>query len=131
MTIINPRDLGRPRGYSHGILARPGAQLLFVAGQTAADAAGRVTDEDFIRQFDRALEKVLAIVSAAGGAEHDVGSMRVFVTDLDAYLSSRPALTEVWKRRMAGHYPAMTLVEVRRLVDEGATVEIEALAVIP
>jgi enamine deaminase RidA (YjgF/YER057c/UK114 family) len=57
--------------------------------------------------------------------------MTVFVTDLEAYLASRAGLREVWARRMGSHYPAMALVEVTRLVDAGASVEIEATAVLP
>jgi enamine deaminase RidA (YjgF/YER057c/UK114 family) len=57
--------------------------------------------------------------------------MTIFVTDMDAYLESRPALGEIWKRLMSDHYPAMALVAVKRLVEADATVEIEATAVIP
>lgn len=131
MTRVNPPQLGPPSGFSHGVLAPPGGRMLFVAGQTAADPCRGIEDPSFRAQFDRALEKVLAVVTEAGGTLHHVVSMRVFVTDLDAYLSSREAINAVWQRHMAGHYPAMALVEVSRLVDLGATVEIEAIAVIP
>ena len=39
-TRINPPELGVPRGFSHGVLAPEGSRVLFVAGQTAADAGG-------------------------------------------------------------------------------------------
>lgn len=130
-TIVNPPVLGPPRGYSHGLLAPAGSRLLFVAGQTAADAEGRVTDGAFAAQFETALTRVLTVVATAGGRPEHVGRMTIFVTDLDAYLESRKALGETWKRLMDEHYPAMALVEVKRLVDADATVEIEATAVIP
>jgi enamine deaminase RidA (YjgF/YER057c/UK114 family) len=129
--VVNPTALGRPRGFSHGLLAPAGARLLFVAGQTAADSAGRVTAPTFAQQFDGCLERVLAVVESAGGTPAHVGRMTVYVTSLDAYLASREMLGTIWKRRMNGHYPAMALVEVTRLVDEGAMVEIEATAAIP
>jgi len=128
---VNPASLGKPRGFSHGLLAPPGARLLFVAGQTAADAQGRVPEPGFAVQFDQALARVLTVVEEAGGTAANVARMTVFVTDLDAYLATRPALRDIWTRRMGSHYPAMALVEVKRLVDEGASVEIEATAVIP
>jgi enamine deaminase RidA (YjgF/YER057c/UK114 family) len=127
---INPEPLGRPRGFSHGLLAPPGARLLFVAGQTATDREGRIVGGGFTRQFEVALDRVTAVVAAAGGTPADIARMTVFVTDLDAYLRAKPALGDLWKRRMGPHYPAMALVEVRRLVDAGAMVEIEATAVI-
>jgi enamine deaminase RidA (YjgF/YER057c/UK114 family) len=129
--IINPTSLGAPRGFSHGVLAPLGARLLFVAGQTAADADGVVSSLDFAAQFDTALARVLTVVQEAGGSPSHVVRMTVFVSDLDAYLASRQVLRDVWARRMGTHYPAMVLVEVNRLVDKGASVEIEAIAAIP
>jgi enamine deaminase RidA (YjgF/YER057c/UK114 family) len=130
LDIVNPPALGRPRGYSHGVLAPPGARLLFVAGQTAADADGRVVNPDFVAQFDEALRKVAAVVRAAGGHPDQIARMTVYVADMSEYLSSRSVLKEVWRSRMGDHYPAMALVQVTRLVDRDATVEIEATAVL-
>jgi enamine deaminase RidA (YjgF/YER057c/UK114 family) len=129
--IVNPDALGKPRGFSHGLVAPPNSRLLFVAGQIAAGADGRITERGFPRQFDKALEHVLAVVSAAGGRAEHVARMTVYVTDLDGYRASLAALGEIWKRQMGAHYPAMALVEVTRLVNPDATVEIEATAVLP
>jgi enamine deaminase RidA (YjgF/YER057c/UK114 family) len=131
LSIVDPPSLGKPRGFSHGLLAPRGSRLLFVAGQTATGADGRIIHREFTRQFEEALARVLAVVESAGGTPAHVGRMTVFVTSLKEYLESRHALGEVWRRRMGGHYPAMALVEVTRLVDEGAVVEIEATAAIP
>ena len=130
LEVINPQSLGAPKGFSHGLLAPPGARLLFVAGQTAADAQGVVSQREFAAQFDAALARVLTVVQEAGGTPAHVARMTVFVSDLDAYLASRQVLRDVWARRMGTHYPAMALVEVNRLVDAEASVEIEAIAVI-
>jgi len=128
---INPRALGRPRGFAHGIIAPGGGRLLFVAGQTAIDADGRITADAFVEQFERALERVLAVVREAGGWPDQIARMTVYVTNMDEYRESRPALREVWRRQMGSHYPAMALVAVTALVDAGARVEIEATAVLP
>ena len=130
-TRINPSELGVPRGFTHGVLAPEGWRVLFVAGQTAADAAGDVSDRGFLAQFVAALDKTLAVVRAAGGRPEHIGRMTVYVTDLDAYLESRSVLKQQWQDRMGDHYPAMALVGVTRLVDADATVEIEATAMIP
>lgn len=130
-TLVNPPILGRPRGFSHGLLAPAGSRLLFVAGQTAAEAEGRIAETGFVPQFEAALTRVLTVVATAGGRPEHVARMTIFVTEMDAYLESRPALGEIWTRLMGSHYPAMALVEVKRLVDGDATVEIEATAVIP
>jgi enamine deaminase RidA (YjgF/YER057c/UK114 family) len=125
LDIINPEPLGRPSGWNHGMLGPSGGRVLFVAGQTAPDAPGLVA------QWERALERVLVVVRAAGGGPQDIGRMTVYVADKAAYLAGRPALGDVHRRLMGRHYPAMALVEVKALVDPGALVEIEATAVIP
>lgn len=131
MTIINPDALGRPRGFSNGILAPAGGRVLFVAGQTATGPDGRVTNRGFVAQFETALQKVLAVVTAAGGRADHIGRMTAYVTDMEAYRASRPKLGEIWKRHMGAWFPAMALVEVSSLVDVGASVEIEVTAVLP
>jgi enamine deaminase RidA (YjgF/YER057c/UK114 family) len=130
-TRINPPELGEPRGFTHGLLAPAGWRVLFVAGQTAADAGGQVADRGFVAQFVASLDKALTVVRAAGGGPEHIGRMTVYVTDLDAYLESRSVLGQKWRERMGDHYPAMALVGVTRLVDIAATVEIEATAMIP
>ncbi len=130
MEMINPPELGAPRGWTNGVVAPAGGRLLFVAGQTAADPSGRVSALDFASQFDEALRKILTVVEAAGAGAADITRMTVYVSNIDAYLEARPRLGELWKVRMGRHYPAMTLVEVARLVDAGAMVEIEATAVL-
>ena len=130
-TRINPPDLGAPRGFTHGLLAPAGGRTLFVAGQTAADDRGRVLSPAFVDQFVECLDKTIAVVRAAGGGPEHIGRMTVYVTDVDAYLESRSILRDKWLERMGDHYPAMALVGVTRLVDDGAVVEIEATAVVP
>src|SRR5690606_26920359 len=95
------------------------------------DAEGRIVGDDVVAQWERALENVLAVVRAAGGGPEHIGRMTVYVTSRAEYLATRRALGELWRRLMGRHYPAMTLVEVSALVDEGARVEIEATSVIP
>jgi enamine deaminase RidA (YjgF/YER057c/UK114 family) len=131
MQIVNPPDLGRPRGFSHGVVVPSGTRLLFVAGQTAADDQGQIPARDFAAQFDAALDKVVQVVRAAGGKAGHIARMTIYVTDLDAYRVSRARLGDVWRARMGAHYPAMALVQVAGLVDQDATVEIQADAVLP
>ena len=128
---VNPPALGEPRGWTNGMLAPGGGRVLFVAGQDAAEPEGEVTTDDFTVQFGLALEKMLSIVEAAGGRAADIGRMTIYVTDLDAYRAERKRLGGVYQASMGKHFPAMALVEVKRLVDPRALVEIEATAVIP
>jgi enamine deaminase RidA (YjgF/YER057c/UK114 family) len=128
--LLNPETLGPTRGWTNGMLGPEGGRVLLIAGQDAAEPGGEVTTDDFVEQFGLALKKVLEVVRAAGGGPLDVGRITVFVTDLDAYRAGRRALGQVWQESMGRHYPAMALVEVNRLVDPRALVELEATAVI-
>jgi len=127
--IINPR--GQPKGWNDGLLAPAGGRTLFVAGQTASDATGKVHPADFVAQFKLALTNSLAVVRAAGGTPTDIGRMTVYVLDMEGYREARRALGMVWKELMGRHYPAMALVQVSALLDEHALLEMETTAVIP
>jgi enamine deaminase RidA (YjgF/YER057c/UK114 family) len=126
--IINPR--GQPSGWNDGLLAHPGARVLFVAGQTARNATGKVPKAGFAKQFRQALANALEVVEAAGGTPKDVARMTVYVTSMKAYRAARKELAGVWKELMGTHYPAMALVEVSALMDTNAVLEIETTAVV-
>jgi NAD(P)-dependent dehydrogenase (short-subunit alcohol dehydrogenase family)/enamine deaminase RidA (YjgF/YER057c/UK114 family) len=128
--IINPEELGAPRGWSNGMLAQAQGRTLFIAGQTARDGSGKVADTDFVSQFDRTLGNVLTVLRQAGGEPGDIGRFTIYVTDMAQYRASLKSLGEVYRRRMGTHFPAMALVEVKSLVDPQAVVEIEATAVL-
>jgi enamine deaminase RidA (YjgF/YER057c/UK114 family) len=57
--------------------------------------------------------------------------MTWYVVDRDEYVASYKALGSAYRETIGRHFPAMTAVEVRRLVEPRARVEIEATAVIP
>jgi enamine deaminase RidA (YjgF/YER057c/UK114 family) len=128
--IVNPEELGAPRGWNNGMLAQAGGRTLFIAGQTARDNSGQVQGADFVTQFDRSLGNVLAVLRQAGGEPGDIGRFTIYVTDMAQYRASLKPLGEVYRRRMGSHFPAMALVEVTSLVDPRAVVEIEATAVL-
>src|SRR5688572_28559393 len=100
LEIINPGELGSPRGYSNGMLAPAGGRLLFVAGQVAFDVDQRITESAFTAQFARALENVLAVVRAAGGEPCHVARLTIYVTDKNEYSSELAAIGREYRRLM-------------------------------
>jgi enamine deaminase RidA (YjgF/YER057c/UK114 family) len=127
--LINPDELGTPRGWTNGVLAPREGRLLFIAGQSGCRDTDGVPP-GFVEQFATALDRTLAVLRAAGGDPSDVARMTVFVTDVAAYRAARPALGEVWRARFGKFFPAMALLEVTGLVERGALVEIETTAVV-
>jgi enamine deaminase RidA (YjgF/YER057c/UK114 family) len=95
------------------------------------DAEERLVEGGLVPQFEQALRNVLAVVGEAGGGAPDVARLTVYVVDRAEYLAARAELGAAWKRVMGSHYPAMALVQVAGLVEEGALVEIEATAAVP
>jgi enamine deaminase RidA (YjgF/YER057c/UK114 family) len=131
LTPVHPPGFAAPRGYSHGVLAPAGGRLLFVAGQVAWDQERRLVGEGFAGQFGRALENVVAVVRAAGGAPEHLARLTIYVTDRREYLAQLAAIGAAYRAVMGRHYPAMALVEVQALLEPGAVVEIEGTAVLP
>ena len=128
---INPRDLGAPRGYSHGMLAPPGARLLFVAGQIGWNAEQRLVGDGFAEQFAAALGNVVSVVRHAGGGPEHLARLTIYVTDRHEYLAALEEVGAAYRGIMGRHYPAMALVQVTALLEPGAKVEIEGTAALP
>ena len=129
--IVNPIQLVKPSGYNHGIKTSGVSTLLFLGGQVGWDGEGRlVSDHDMVAQFERALENLVAVVKEAGGKAENIVKLNLFVTDKKAYLSAAKDIGAAYRKHMGKHFPAMTLVEVRNLYEDGAVVEIEGLAVL-
>lgn len=128
LTPVNPAGLAPPRGYNHGM--RGSGALLFVAGQIGWDEGGHLVSTDFVAQFGKALDNVLAVVREAGAEAASIARLTIYVTDKDEYQSRRREVGAAYRERMGRHFPAMSLVEVQALLEDGAHVEIEATAVL-
>lgn len=126
--FINPQSLGPPSGFSNGVLIDSGSSLLFIAGQIAWDAEQKIVSDDFVEQFDRALQNVLAVVTEAGGSAERIARLIIYITDKQEYRRRTREVGERYRALMGKHFPAMVLVEVKSLLDDRAKVEIEGIA---
>ena len=104
--------------------------MLFVAGQVAWDETQTIVSENFVEQFDRALANVLAVITEAGGRREQIARLVIYVTDRLEYLEHQRSIGARYRAHMGRHFPAMVLVEVKSLLEDGAKVEIEAVAVL-
>jgi enamine deaminase RidA (YjgF/YER057c/UK114 family) len=132
LQTFNPSGWKTPKGYSNAVVAPPGAKLVFLAGQVAWDANEQLVGAgDFARQFEQALSNVVAALRAAGGEPAHLTTLTIFVVDKQQYMAATKDLGAIWKRLVGRHYPAMALVQVAALLEEGALVEIQGVAAIP
>jgi enamine deaminase RidA (YjgF/YER057c/UK114 family) len=111
-------------GYSRAV--RAGTQVV-VAGTTGLDGAGNVVGEDDpAAQTRQALANLVAALEKLGARREDVVRTRIFVTDIDRWEPVGRAHGEFFGEVR----PAVTMVEVCRLIDPAMLVEIEAEAVV-
>jgi enamine deaminase RidA (YjgF/YER057c/UK114 family) len=130
-TAILPEGWQRAQGYSYGMVST-GGQTVRIAGQVAQIRGGAVeAGLDIGAQFALALGNVVEVLAAAGGKAEHLVNLRAYVTDMDAFNAAGKAVGAAWGEHLGRHFPAMTLLEVTKLFDANAAVEIEAEAVIP
>ena len=126
--FLQPADWKAPKGYANGILAS--GNMVFVAGQIGWDKDCQLAN-GLLAQTKQALENIVAVLAEAQAEPQHIVRMNWFVVNKQDYLAQSKAIGEVYRKLIGKHYPAMTLVEVKDLLEEGAHVEIEVTAVIP
>ena len=129
MKTLDPPGWPRGKGYSHGIEAE--GKLVFVSGQVGWDPEGKFPSHDFAAQLRQALRNTRAILSEAGAGPEHVVRMTWYVVDKKEYLESLTEVGTVYREVMGKNFPAMAVVEVKGLIEDGARLEIETTAVVP
>ncbi len=124
--IIHPEGWAPALGYANGMLMADGT--LHVGGQIGWDKDKRFAKGGFLPQMEQALSNVAEIVRAAGGDVDDVGRLTWFVKDKTEYLAHQKQIGEAYRRIFGKHFPAMSMVVVKDLIEDEALVEIEATA---
>lgn len=127
MKTLLPPGWPRPKGYSNGISAR--GRTIVTAGVVGWDEQEKFTSNTLPGQFEQVLKNIVAILAEDGAAPEHLVRLTCYVTSIEAYLASLSEIGEAWQRVIGKHYPAMAMVEVARLVEPQAMVEIEATAV--
>lgn len=126
---VNPAHLAPPAGFSHAVTAT-GSRLVFLAGQTALDAAGEIVGEGLPAQFERALGNLLSALKEAGGSPDQLVRVTIYATDIGDYRTHARELGRVWRQLAGRDYPALAVIGVVRLWDQTALVELDGIAVL-
>jgi enamine deaminase RidA (YjgF/YER057c/UK114 family) len=129
MKLLHPKTWAPTKGFSSGIEAE--GRQIFVAGQVGWNAGQEMVGDDFVAQVEQALRNVVAILEEAGARPEHLVRLTWYITNKKEYLARAREVGEVYRRVIGRHFPAMTLVQVVALVEDGAKVEIEATAVVP
>ena len=124
----SPSGLAAPRGYSHVAEVSGPGRTIYIAGQIAVDAGGKVP-EGFREQAKQVFENLKIALAAAGGSFDQVVKLNTYLTDIPAQL---PVLREVRDTYINQTTPpASTTVQVVALADPRYLIEVEAIAVLP
>ena len=129
MKTLLPPGWPRPKGYSNGIAAH--GRIIYTAGVVGWDEQERFVADTLPGQFAQTLRNIVSILAVDGAGPANLVRLTCYVTSIEAYLAGLPEIGAAWKTIIGAHFPAMALVEVSRLVEPQALVEMEATAVVP
>jgi enamine deaminase RidA (YjgF/YER057c/UK114 family) len=126
--ILQPSGWPAPKGYANGMAAD--GRIVVTGGVIGWDAQGHLA-AGFIAQVRQTLANIAAILAEGDARPEHLVRLTWYVVDMEEYLANLKALGQIYRELLGSHYPAMALVQVVRLVEEAARVEIEATAVVP
>lgn len=125
---VQPEGWPRPRGYANGVVAD--GETVWIAGQIGWDETGRFA-AGLPGQVEQALRNIVAVLAAADARPEHLVRLTWYLVDIADYEAKLPEIGDAYRRVLGKHFPTMTVVQVARLVERQALVEIEATAVLP
>jgi len=126
--VLQPSGWPMPKGYANGMAAD--GRFIVTGGVIGWDTEERLAD-GFVAQVRQTLANIKAILEAGGARPEHLVRLTWYVVDIEEYLANLKTLGQIYREAFGTHYPAMALVQVVRLVEKAARVEIEATAVVP
>ena len=127
--ILDPAGWKPARGYANGVAAT--GRTLYLGGTIGWNGQQEFESDDFIVQTRQCLQNIVDVLAVGGAGPEHLVRMTWYITDRDEYLASLRELGRAYREVIGRHFPAMTAVEVSRLVEPRAKVEIEATAIVP
>jgi len=127
-TSLNPPGWPRPKGYANGMTAQ--GRVVVTGGVVGWDEKGRFP-ESFVTQALQCFSNIRAILAEGGAEPAHLVRLTWYVTDIEAYLADPRGLGDAYRQAFGRHFPTMAVVEVKRLVERAALLEIEATAIVP
>jgi enamine deaminase RidA (YjgF/YER057c/UK114 family) len=126
--VLQPSGWPAPKGYANGMAAE--GRIVVTGGVIGWDVREQLA-EGFVAQVRQTLSNIAAILTEGDARPEHLVRLTWYVVDMDEYLSNLKELGKIYREIFGNHYPSMALVQVVRLVEKAARVEIEATAVVP
>jgi enamine deaminase RidA (YjgF/YER057c/UK114 family) len=125
--ILQPSGWPVPKGYANGMAAE--GRIVVTGGVIGWDHQQHLA-RGFIAQVRQTLSNIAAILAEGKARPEHLVRLTWYVVDMDEYLSNLKEIGKIYREIFGAHYPAMALVQVVRLVEKAARVEIEATAIV-
>jgi reactive intermediate/imine deaminase len=128
-TAINPKGVAIPlKQYYSNCVRSDAGPLLWISGQVALDADGRLVGEGDLRaQAVQVLENIKAILDNSHATMDDIVKVTVYVTDIRAFND----IADIREKYFPKNGPSSVICEVSALAWPEFMIEIEAVAVVP
>ena len=126
--VLQPSGWPMPKGYANGMAAE--GRIVVTGGVVGWDTNGAFP-AGFLDQVRQTLANIVAILSEGGAGPEHLVRLTWYVVDVEEYLADPKALGRIYREVIGAHFPAMAVVQVVRLVEKAARVEIEATAIVP
>lgn len=127
--ILQPEGWAKPIGYSNAVMTR--GRTIHLAGLVGWNAKGEFESEDLVAQIRQILLNIKAVLAAGGAGPEHLTSMTWYLLDKREYNARLKEIGAVYREVIGRSFPAMAAVQVAGLVEDGAKVEIQSIAVIP
>ncbi|MFL2806912.1 MAG: RidA family protein [Paracoccaceae bacterium] len=124
--IVQPEGWAPAKGYANGILTE--GKTLYIGGQIGWNSEKIFEEKDFIGQMEQVLKNIKEIIEAAGGRVENIVRLTWFIIDKGDYMANQSAVGAAYRRVFGRHFPAMSVVVVKELIEDEALIEIEATA---
>jgi enamine deaminase RidA (YjgF/YER057c/UK114 family) len=123
--FLNPPTVAAPSSrYSHGVEHRLSGRRLVISGQVGLRNDGSIAG-DVEGQLEQCWDNLLAVLREAGMEVANLTKVTIFVAAPNAIAVSR----RVREKKLQGHAPASTFLQVAALARPDFLAEIEAEAV--
>lgn len=127
-TTLQPPGWPKPRGYANGMSAA--GRAIVTGGLVGWDEAERFPD-GFAAQARQCFANIRTVLAEGGAEPHHLVRLTWYVVDVEEYLAAGREVGAAYREIFGRHFPAMAVVQVVRLVEKAARLEIEATAVVP
>jgi reactive intermediate/imine deaminase len=125
--VVPVEGLPKPTGVWSVVTAATPGKMIFVSGLLAKNAAGELVGVgDMAAQTEQVIANLKQALASAGAALDDVVRVDVYTRDMSKFSE----IHAVRRKHFPSEPPASTMVEVSRLTDERALIEITAIAVV-